>query len=134
MTTPLQSFELLLPWGDSPGRKPSTSIRLVFQNGGDLPASSNHSYNDQLAFFVSDFGVDIIGIAEVNLNWSRVPLDDRLPARFRSSWERVNTQVSFLSGSNDISQTGGTAMLSINSLASRVQASGYDDRRLGRWC
>jgi hypothetical protein len=121
-------------WCDPPVDKSPSSTRVVFQNCGGLPLAKQRHQNDRLVRFSQDFRIDVMGLAEVNINWSRLPIDSRLHGRFRGAWERVHILNSNLHGDSEPFQRGGTALFSFNQLVSRIRQSGTDLRRLGRWC
>ena len=77
-----------------------------------------------------------MGMAETGVCWRLLPSEDRL-------WEQVKHWFNdrrIVYGYNikdplaQRSQYGGTAIVGVNSMVTKIQSSGRDPRDLGRWC
>jgi hypothetical protein len=79
--------------------------------------------------------VDILGLAEVNCDWSRTHPDLRPGTRFLSIWENLRCRAAHLCSNwhkySSSHQHGGTLLLSIDQACHRVQSPEADP--LGRW-
>ena len=85
---------------------------------------------------IKKLDVDFMGMAETGVCWRLLPSEDRL-------WERVKNWFNdrrIVYGYNvkdplaQRSQYGGTAIVGVNSMVTKIQSSGRDPRDLGRWC
>ncbi len=59
--------------GDLTKTKEENITRLLFMNVGGLPFSNQHPKNIQICTMVQANQVDILGMAETNINWSELP-------------------------------------------------------------
>ena len=84
--------------------------------------------------FIKSFNFGCFGQAEANVNWSAIPVNERLQERTRS-WFRKLRRVTDnnIHGTGDAYQYGGVTQWSIDGTVSRVAETGVDFRRLGRW-
>ena len=91
--------------------------------------------NEQLFAAMEDSNLDLIGMADVNRNWSTAHIDDTWRARTRSWWEASKSTIAYNIRDCTVSsfQPGGTILQSIDRIMHRVQASGTDPSGLGRW-
>ena len=123
-------------WGDNTNYKPQHSFRLLTININGLPQLHNHPKYGTIREQINKFQVDIIGIAETNLQWNKFSTYDRLAQRTSKWWETTHCSYSY--NINDTStakfQPGGTAILSRNLLAHKAQPRRTQDPTgLGRW-
>jgi hypothetical protein len=132
------------PWGLHPGIKMNDSLRLGFQNIGGLPESSLHPKNDLLRAFVLKNEFDIFGLAETNVNWSRLNASAQFHERTLHTWDKTHASLAYnrtvpsrspssLRSLLAFHQYGGVALLSATQAAHRVSKSGRDPTGLGRW-
>ena len=121
-------------WGDKMGKK-TNEIRVAFQNINGLPKSKQHPKNKDFVEMEARLQVDVLGISEVNLYWPKVDVQDQLQARTREWWQTSHTNKAFLNeeGISSHFQPGGTAIMSIGQVSSRVIESGKDKSGMGRW-
>jgi hypothetical protein len=122
-------------FGDDIPLKPKKTLRIGFQNIGGFPVQQSDIKNDYIRIGISNWDFDIFGIAETNLDWRFVMEENKLWARTREWWEHLHISQSHnttFPATTD-KQFGGTALFTINDIAHRVVAKGYDDSRLGRW-
>ena len=78
----------LLYWGDSLAgiTKQDKTIRIGFVNIRGFGASSTSAKNKQFAWFAQQYGFDVLGTAENNVNWKALPIGDRPFERSRGWW------------------------------------------------
>ena len=123
-------------FGNSIQHKHHDSIRLVGQNIGCLGVRSfgNHK-QDHVKEWLINNSVDICCWQELGISLHMLHHQDRIQERLRDHrWNKLR-----ISASNnrhesiDKLQFGGTLTMAFNSTASRVHASGADERGLGRW-
>jgi hypothetical protein len=119
-------------WGDNLQPKPPDTFRIAFQNCGGM----RDEQNDLIRHFINDFELDVLGLAETNTDWSRVPTSSKIPNRFRGFWEHLHHRHSFLFQPRHYSASsylvGGALALSVNDASHRVQQA--DSDHFGRWC
>ena len=79
--------------------------------------------------------IDIMGVAETNVNWKKVKHQDCLYERSKSRWEAL--QVHHASNLTDKTspkhQFGGVANFSVGKISFWCQSHGKDPTNLGRW-
>ena len=133
------------PWGHELRDPDPNSFRIGFLNHGGfpvlscrIPASQARNCickNCELRAFISQHRFDVIGLAESNLHWRNVPVEDRLQERTRQWWECIHMSTAYFQKFNaaSASQHGGVTLWSINKAAHRVTTSGQDTDGLGRW-
>jgi exonuclease III len=88
-----------------------------------------------LKTFTSNKMVDILAIQELNVCWTKVAHRNKIWDRFRGWKESSHLSVAFNTEDTDakVSQTGGTALISINKISHIWDSSGVDKSKLGRW-
>ena len=81
----------------------------------------------------SDF--DMLGIGEVNKNWSNIQESQQLQQTVKQWWKNGSAVCSWLRdpSNREKCQTGGSALITINNITSHIKARGEDTRKLGRW-
>jgi hypothetical protein len=90
---------------------------------------------DYIKLGLSNWDVDIFGIAETNLELRLLKEEDKLWARTREWWEHLHISFCYNCTFPAIQekQFGGTATFLINDIAHRVVDKGKDATQLGRW-
>ncbi len=114
----------------------SNSTRIAFRNINSLPPSLPDPRHDQLLQDLRTGQFDIIGIAETNLRWHRVPNQDKPRQRFKSAFEHTHVAYSYNLQDYDYldkRQSGGTMIISKGVACNRIISWGSDERKLGRW-
>lgn len=118
-------------WGDVMESKPDDVFRVVFQNCSGLTLAQT----DLIRRIVDDLAIDVLGMAEVNVDWSKTSANERPANRFRGFWENLHHRTAHLQRDRHYAdsrhQFGGVMMLSINEACNRVASSGSDS--MGRW-
>ena len=85
---------------------------------------------------IKHLDVDFFCMAETGINWARLPPEDNF-------WERVkqwgtDRKLTYGYNSRDTlsgrSQYGGTAILGIGDMVTKIHSRGFDTSGLGRWC
>jgi exonuclease III len=124
-----------MAWGDTLERKETGTLRFAFRNVNSLPAFAAHSKNDELIQDIRKAQLDIFGMSEININWSRIQACDQLRERFRGCFEAIHlcTSHNLRSDSQDKRQIGGTCMFTNDKTCYRIITSGSDDSKMGRW-
>ena len=79
--------------------------------------------------------VDVMGIAETNVNWGKVRSKDTLWDQTKLWAENRRLGVLFNTRQTLVTpyQQGGTATIAFNDMAHRYKRSGFDTSGLGRW-
>ena len=103
-------------WGQtlSPYTKQHGALRVGFWNIRSLGTFAAHHKNSFLYSFISRYDFDVFGIAEVNVNWSAVPVADRAFERSCAWWPTRHVSFSYAKSDpvmNGVKfQPGGTAI------------------------
>ena len=123
-------------FGNSIQQKHHDSIRLVGQNIGCLGVRSfgNQKQDHGKEWLISN-SVDICCWQELGISLHMLNHQDRIQERLRDyRWSKLRISASNNKHESiDKLQFGGTLTMAFNSTASRVHASGADERGLGRW-
>ena len=122
-------------WGDEIVTKASDMCRIMVQNPGGIgvnPGPKFEIWKD----YIKEKKIDIVGIAEVNVNWRKVTDADRLGDRTSGLFEAQRAISAFNRKikSTRSDQAGGTGMLTNDRMSYSVQTTGQDPRGMGRWC
>ena len=114
----------------------SDNLRIGFININSIPSSNQHEKNDELRHAINEYGIDILGMAEINQNWYKIEDSKRWRQRTQHWWEAVHHSESF--NQHDVSpssfQPGGVSLMSFNKTAHRVIGKDVDPTGQGRWC
>ena len=126
--------------GNQPGRKKDGDLRILYANVGGI--GDRGSLKDiKIANWINETRADVIGIGEVNVNWSR-------RRNTRPFYERAKTWCTDTEGRTILHtvaahnetdpeaseyQIGGIAMMIRGQTVNRVIEWGSDESRLGRW-
>ena len=122
-------------WGDKMRRKHISKVRICFANVNNIGQHRASYKSIQLKSFIEHKGIDLMCMAEMGVNWKRIPQRDNIWERTKHWFEDIRVAASFNTKDHLArrSQYGGTAMLGINALASKINRTGYDSSGLGRW-
>ncbi len=122
-------------WGDDIAKKPAHILRLGFQNIGGFSFSSGSNKDDKIRHGINLWEFDIVGLAELNIDWRLIPEQDRLYFRTKPWWKTVHISSTHNTTSPPIQrkQFGGTALLSLGSVVHHITGTGSDPSGLGRW-
>jgi hypothetical protein len=115
------------------GKKTNNLLRIGYNNINGFSNNNNNDYNNCLRSFISHYNFDIFGMSEVNINWSRSPI--QIKDCTRGWFSRLQLSHSYFSQFPGTStfQVGGVMQFTINDLTSRIQGFGHDMSGLGRW-
>ena len=115
--------------------KHKDTVRICFLNVNGLPSFNDHIKNERLYTAIKDYKFDLLGMSEINRNWSQIGADDGWRPRTRSWWEAAKSVVSYnVRDCNQSSfQPGGNILQSINRITHKAKQAGTDPSGLGRW-
>ncbi len=65
-------------YGDQITPKEKHTVRLGFQNIGGVSTKAGSAKDDYIQHNITKYKFDVIGLAEINVNWSYVKENDRL--------------------------------------------------------
>ena len=122
---------------DKISSKRPDSSRILFLNMNGLPRKASSVMNQTLMTSINMTGADIVGLAEHNCNFKRMPQHDQWQERTKEWWESSKSSVS--SNQHDISDShylpGGTITVAINKSSHRAgpNAIPKDPTGMGRW-
>ena len=117
-------------------------VRLLFVNIGGLQAAAQcprvrpcGTCKDCLVrSTVNNLRVDILGMSEINVNWHKVSIHQRLEQRTKGWFEASRVVSATYAGQSTATQQyGGTSLMSINKMATRVDSRLTFRDDLGRW-
>ena len=123
-------------WGDSFGEKKEGHLRITSRNIGGLLVKLNNKKELDLKNWIKEKDIDIIGIQEPNINWSRCNQNERFTYRMRSmNWRFLRGATSHNKhfDSHSKSMFGGTITAAFEETAQTTTATGSDQTGLGRW-
>ena len=121
-------------WGDLPSAKRPYTIRLAFQNIQGLPRFPYSEKHQQIISLFDQLQLDSLGIAEVNLNFSRLPSSQQWKERFKGLHHSYTTcSTNIHTTCREAVLFGGVAQLTTGTLAHRAIGRGTDPSGLGRW-
>ena len=121
--------------GSSDLKKQDGVLRFAFQNINGFGLGTQ-TKDIQIFQFMADRDIDMMGMAEGNINWQKMGPTERLWDRTRGWFENRslncahNTTEPRLSSR---SQPGGVASMATNAFSTKVEGSGKDPTGLGRW-
>jgi endonuclease/exonuclease/phosphatase family metal-dependent hydrolase len=123
-------------WGDDIQSKAEGTMRIACRNINFLPKYKGQVKNDELINDISALSIDLFGLCEANLAWHNMVEQDQPRERFRGYLEKSK----FVIGNNttdksykETIQMGGTMIIGANDIVHRIQESGSDQHKLGRW-
>ena len=122
-------------WGSSWQTKSQQSLRVGFCNIGGIGQTSKHIRNSQLHTMIDKHKIDIMGVAETNVNWKKSRQQDRLYERTKRWWQtsKVHQASNTTDKNSPKHQFGGVANFSVGKIAYKCQDHGKDPTNLGRW-
>ena len=124
------------PFGDRCDGKDKSNVRIMFQNVNGLGYTSNSVKTLGVRDLMYNHEIDIMGMSETNINWSKVSRNQTLPQIGRRWFQTSKTVIGYNQHQQRTRvkhQPGGTAIMSKGEMALRVQQQFYDSQRLGRW-
>ena len=123
-------------WGDTTLNHSPNHLRIGFLNVGRLPPSSPHPKQDALHHTFHQYHIDILGISEIGLNWTRTRRSHSWQERTFGIFRQQSTTLAWNHHDigNSPTQWGGVALTTTGLTTSRIQSKGTDPRQLGRWC
>jgi hypothetical protein len=121
------------PWGDNFGNKHQDTFRYCFANINGLPLGANHDKHDLITQAMVKYQIDILGLAEININFNRVGPTNQWKDRFKKLSTNSHCATNRRSTSQDKQVFGGTAYLTSKSASHKVSLKGEDPLGLGRW-
>ena len=123
-------------WGDAFEEKCEGHIRITSRNIGGLLVKLNNKKELDLKNWIKEKGIDIMGIQEANINWSRCSQNERFTHRMKSmNWRFMKGSTSHNKhfDSHSKSMFGGTITLAVEEVAQATTTMGADHTGLGRW-
>ena len=121
--------------GDRLTNKLQGTFRIGFVNINGIPDNNESNKNTNILETINKCEFDHIGLAEVNKNWNKVPMNHKWHSRTASWWENSKSVTGFNTKDciDEIDQPGGVVGISIGDSTSRITNTGKDTI-LGRWC
>ena len=123
-------------WGHRLERKDKHHVRICFVNINGIGMYKKSEKSEDIRQFMTKKKVDVMGLAETNVNWSRVRTSDTLWERTRTWHEHRIISISYNTKDTvgkSRKQQGGTATILKDNIAHRHTGSGFDELGLGRW-
>ena len=110
-------------------------MRISFVNVNGIGSYRGHKKSKGIRHYIQQMEIDVMGLAETNVNWGKVRSKDTLWDRTKSWAENRRIGVSFNTRQTLVTpyQQGGTATIAFNDMAHRYKQSGFDSSGLGRW-
>ena len=128
---PQSSWE---PWGSDIGYKPPQHLRIGFHNIQGLPVNCHGPKHRHLRQDIADFNLDILGMAELNVNLHHMRPFQHWKERFRCfSRHHANWGTNRHALLKTPRLFGGTAIITMAPISRMVHESGEDASGLGRW-
>lgn len=117
-----------------PGTKESV-LRVAFWNCGGFPVKPGEPKDHEICQTLLRINPDLMGLAECNLCWHKLPAHHRLRERIWGWFEKTSISVAYPNKFPAVSPTlaGGTTTLAINDSVNRVSSTDIDPSGLGRW-
>jgi hypothetical protein len=121
------------PWGDKIENKPNDTFRYGFVNINGLPLMAKHEKHDQILHAISKYKIDLLRLAEININYKQVSATNQWMDRFKKLQTNKHCATNHHTTSQDKRVFGGTAYLSSPSASHKIEARGDDPTCLGCW-
>jgi Endonuclease/Exonuclease/phosphatase family. len=127
-------------YGDHIKQKRSGMVRILFQNPQGLGhlAGGNNTLTPKLKKLrdtLIKHKIDIVGLAEVNKDWRKIPQKDTM-WDITAGWfeyRRMTTSINNMVHATSPVQYGGTLLMATDQLAYSITSTASDKRQLGRW-
>ena len=123
-------------WGHRMKKKQENHTRICFVNVNGIGVSKKSPKSEDIRIFMHSHDVDVMGMAETNVNWAKVSTSHTLWDRTRTWFDRRVIAVAY----NTLDkigkfrrQPGGCACLVRDKVAHRHKDNGFDSSGLGRW-
>ena len=115
--------------------KEKKTVRISFVNVNGIGSKAKSSKSEDIRQYMVENDVDVMGLAETNVNWGKVRNKDTLWDRTKQwfSNRRIGVAYNTHQKLSTNFQPGGTATLATNDIAHRFKRSGFDESGLGRW-
>ena len=123
-------------FGDECNSKSKEVVRIMFQNVNGFGYTSKSVKSISVRNLMFDKSVDIMAMAELNLNWGKMKRKCTLPQVARKWFRTSKTVVAYNQHERrkkNVHQPGGTAVVAKGEMALRTCQPYYDDKKLGRW-
>ena len=122
-------------WGNSTHHHTPNHLRIGFLNVGRLPSSTPHPKQDALHHAFYQHHVNIMGISEVGLNWTRTLQSHSWQERTIGVFRQQSTTLAWNHHDLGVSPTqwGGVAPITTGLTTSCIKTKGSDPRQLGCW-
>ena len=122
-------------WGHTMKEKEKKTVRISFVNVNGIGSKAKSSKSEDIRQYMVENDVDVMGLAETNVNWGKVRNKDTLWDRTKQwfSNRRIGVAYNTHQKLSTNFQPGGTATLATNDIAHRFKRSGFDESGLGRW-
>ena len=111
-------------------------VRIAFQNIRGFGSSEKNAKAENLRQHIMEKNIDIMVLAEMNVNWKRVAKRKNLTQMCKQWFQnsKVSTSYNYHQlGNKSKFQPGGLAIISRDSMSLRAVDYAPDSRRLGRW-
>ena len=122
-------------WGDKQTKKGEKSVRVSFVNINGIGPWAKSEKSEDIRKYMDTAKVDVMGISEVGVNWSKVhnvhTIWERTKRWFHT--RRIGVSYNTTEAISGRLQQGGTATIVTNEVAHRVKTTGFDESGLGRW-
>jgi hypothetical protein len=131
----------MIPWGDSPQIKGKKTCRILFQNVNGISQQHKFAKRHIIGSEAELLEVDILGMAQTNINWHQQEPTLRCTHIFRNYWKQTKIGTSTSSfifkkhtgeRIKSMYKPGGTMTITGFPWASRTTAR-KDPTNLGRW-
>lgn len=121
------------PWGEQLRYKAPEAFRYCFANINGLPAAAYHEKHDQITQSMEKHKMDVLGMAEININFKKVGPTQQWKDRFKKLRTNSHCATNEHTTPNEKRVFGGTAYLTSAAASHKVEKKGADPTNLGRW-
>ena len=121
-------------FGDKIEAKPE-KVTIALINPSGLNTKAGKEKDDRLQETTKEYGIDILGLTEVNNNWSKAETHDNIWERTYGWYRQRKMATSYNSKqiSSSQFQRGGTITLATEKMAGRTIEARSDKNKMGRW-
>ena len=123
-------------FGNKCERKEKKNVRIMFNNVNGFGHSHLSPKSAGIRNLMFHKEVDIMAMAELNVNWSKIRREHTLPRICRKWFQTSKTSMAYNQHERKRRykhQPGGTAIVATGAMALRTGKFDNDKRRLGRW-